>query len=87
MIRMVHIPLRMCIACREHKPLQELIRITYNDRTNTPEPDRGVKNTGRGVYVCKDIQCIRKARKKNVLERHLKCEPSDALYTKLEEMI
>ena len=87
MIRMVHIPLRMCIACREHKPLQELIRITYNDRTNTPEPDGNIKNTGRGVYVCKDIQCIRKARKKNVLERHLKCESNDALYTKLEEMI
>lgn len=87
MIRMVHIPLRMCIACREHKPLQELIRITYNDRTNTPEPDGDIKNTGRGVYVCKDIQCIRKARKKNVLERHLKCESNDALYTKLEEMI
>lgn len=87
MIRMVHIPLRMCIACREHKPLQELIRITYNDRTNTPEPDGNIKNTGRGVYVCKDIQCIRKARKKNVLERHLKCESNDTLYTKLEEMI
>lgn len=87
MIRMVHIPLRMCIACREHKPLQELIRITYNDRTNTPEPDGDIKNTGRGVYVCKDIQCIRKARKKNVLERHLKCESNDTLYTKLEEMI
>lgn len=84
---MVHIPLRMCIACRQHKPLAELIRITYNDRINTAEPDRGVKRTGRGVYVCRDIRCIRKAQKKNVLERHLKCESSDALYTNLEEMI
>ena len=83
----MHIPLRMCIVCREHKPTQELIRVTYNAKTDKAEPDKDSKNTGRGAYICKSAECIKKARKKHVAERHLGCSASDDLYEELEGLL
>lgn len=84
---MTHIPLRMCVVCREHKAASDLIRITYNSETGTAEPDKDSKNTGRGAYICKSAECIKKARKKHVAERHLDCPASDELYEKLEGLL
>ncbi len=84
---MAHIPLRMCVACREHRPPSELIRIAYNAESDTAEPDLGTKADGRGAYICRDRKCIARAQKKHVIERHLKCEASDELYSKMEEML
>lgn len=83
----MHIPLRMCVVCREHKPTQELIRVTYNAKTDKAEPDKDSKNTGRGAYICKSAECIKKARKKHVAERHLGCSASDDLYEELEGLL
>ena len=83
----MHIPLRMCVVCREHKPTQELIRVTYNAKTDKAEPDKDSKNTGRGAYICKSAECIKKARKKHVTERHLGCSASDDLYDELEGLL
>lgn len=84
---MTHIPLRMCVVCRKHLPVSELIRITYDKETDSPVPDEESKNSGRGAYICRDAQCLKKAGKKHVAERHLGCEASEALYRNLEEMI
>ena len=83
----MHIPLRMCVVCREHKPTQELIRVTYNAKTDKAEPDKDSKNTGRGAYICKSAECIKKARKKHVAERHLGCSAIDDLYDELEGLL
>ena len=83
----MHIPLRMCVVCREHKPTEELIRITYNEQADKPEPDTDSKNTGRGAYICRSAECIKKARKKHVAERHLGCGASDTLYDELEGLL
>ncbi len=84
---MMHIPLRMCVVCREHKPTEELIRVTYNTEAGKVEPDSEIKNTGRGAYICKSRECIKKARKKHVAERHLGCDASDSLYNELEGLL
>lgn len=84
---MTHIPLRMCVVCREHKPAKDLIRITYNSDTGMAEPDKNCKNTGRGAYICRSAECIKKAKKKHVIERHLDCSTSDELYEKLEGLL
>lgn len=83
----MHIPLRMCVVCREHKPTEELMRITHNVKTDKPEPDINCKNTGRGAYICKSAECIKKARKKHVAERHLGCSASETLYDELEGLL
>lgn len=84
---MTHIPLRMCVVCREHKPASDLIRITYNSDNGTAEPDKEGKNAGRGAYICKSAECIKRAQKKHVVERHLGCDASDDLYQKLEGLL
>ena len=81
----MHIPLRMCVVCREHKNAEELIRIT--DNNGIPEPDTNCKKTGRGAYICRNSECMKKAQKKHVIERHLSCEANDSLYDRLEELI
>lgn len=82
---MTHTPLRMCVACRKHRPTEELIRVTAGEMGAAADTDG--KKTGRGAYICRDAVCVAKARKKHVIERHLKCGVSDALYEQMEEKI
>ena len=61
------IPMRMCVACRQMKPKQELIRVV-----KTPDGEiiaAGSKVNGRGAYICRDIKCIEKAEKSGALNR------------------
>ena len=54
------IPLRMCTGCMEMKPKKELIRVV-----KTPEGEVTVdltgKKSGRGAYICRNIECLEKA--------------------------
>ncbi len=84
---MAHIPERMCVVCRAHKNVEDLIRFGVDPSTNTPSPDTGVKSMGRGAYICRDIKCIEKSQKKHILERHLKCNMSDTAYKQAVELI
>lgn len=78
-----HMPLRMCIACREMKNKNELIRFAvHNDKVVM---DTTQKIQARGAYVCRDAECIGLARKKRCLERHLKAECAD-VYQQLESL-
>ena len=82
---MAHTPVRMCVLCRSHKPHNELIRVTVKDGVATV--DENNKNFARGAYICKSRECIEKAEKKHIIERHLKCEICPDLYSKAVEMI
>ncbi len=80
------IPLRMCTGCMEMKPKKELIRIV-----KTPEGEICVdltgKKSGRGAYVCRNIECFEKAYKAKRLSRNLETQISDEIYDKLREEI
>lgn len=56
-------PVRQCIACKEHRPKAELIRVV-----TTPEGERLLdptgKMNGRGAYCCNNEKCINKAVKR-----------------------
>lgn len=81
-------PVRMCLGCREHFGKKQLIRVV-----RTPEGelilDAREKASGRGAYVCRNMDCLRKARKSRALERMLKiaipAEAYDALEAALEK--
>ena len=64
------IPMRMCVGCREMKEKRELIRIV-----RTPEgivvPDPTGKKSGRGAYVCRQAECLRRSIRQKQLERQL----------------
>lgn len=81
----MYIPLRMCAACRRHAPKAELIRIAARD--DTAVPDAAGKLPGRGMYVCKNADCIRLLEKKRIVGRQLRCEPAKELYKVMEDML
>ena len=80
------IPLRMCTGCMEMKPKKELIRIV-----NSPEGEVSVdltgKKSGRGAYMCKDIECLETAFKDRRLSRNLDTAIDDEIYNRLKEEI
>lgn len=84
---MTHIPLRMCVACRAMKPASDMIRIVNNKNSDTAELDINKKKFGRGAYICKSMECIRKAEKKRGLERHLGISNAADIYRQAEELI
>lgn len=82
---MGHIPERMCVACRTMRAQNELIRIV--NENGTAVLDMGKKRFGRGAYICKNPDCIRKTRKKKMVERHLGCSIPEALYEECMSLI
>ena len=80
-----HIPLRMCISCRQMKPQNELMRIVRENGTGEVKLDTGKKLFGRGAYVCQDADCIKKAKKRNGFARHLGCAVPANIYESLQE--
>ncbi len=78
------IPLRMCIGCREMKPKAELYRIV---KTPTGEIviDKTNKLSGRGAYICKCGDCLKKAEKTNALAHTFSMAVEKSIYSRLVE--
>lgn len=76
------IPLRMCIGCREMKPKAELDRIV-----KTPDGeiviDKTNKISGRGAYICKSGDCLKKAEKINALSHTFSISVDREIYSRL----
>ena len=81
----MHIPERMCVACRKMKPKAELIRIVKNG--DTVLIDGSGKKNGRGAYICKNEECIKTAKTRRALSKHFKTAVSDSLYEDAAEEI
>lgn len=79
-------PERRCVGCGEHKPKSELIRLV-RDPSGEVSLDFTSKKSGRGVYICNNISCMRAARKAKRFESNLSVVISDEIYRKLEEEI
>lgn len=75
---------RQCVGCRESFEKRDLIRII-----KTPEGevklDATGKSNGRGAYLCKNAECLKKARKSQGLNRSLKMAIPDEIYDQLEK--
>lgn len=80
------IPLRMCTGCMEMKPKKELIRVVKNQE-NEVSVDLTGKKSGRGAYVCKNLDCLEKSFKTKRLSRNLEVPISEEIYTRLKEEI
>ena len=77
------IPQRQCVGCRTMTDKRELVRIV-----KTPEGeivlDTTGKKSGRGAYVCRTPECLRKARKSRALERAFETAIPAEVYDALE---
>ena len=77
------IPMRMCTGCREMKPKKELVRVVKTADGEIKFDATGKLN-GRGAYICKDSECLKKARKTNALSRAFETAVSNEIYSQLE---
>ncbi|MBO5295034.1 MAG: YlxR family protein [Clostridia bacterium] len=78
------IPMRQCLGCNEHKPKMELLRVVRSPEGEISLDFRG-KKSGRGAYVCRDVKCLRRARKSGRIAKNLDCPISDAVYDAMEQ--
>lgn len=79
-------PARRCIACNEQKEKNELLRIV-----RTPEQlievDLTGKKNGRGAYICKNEECLKKLIKSKRLENIFDIKINPEFYEDLRGVI
>lgn len=78
------IPQRMCIGCQEMKPKKELIRVVKNSEGNI-KVDLTGKAPGRGAYICRDVECLKKAIKAKRLEKSFETKIDESIFQRLRE--
>lgn len=83
---MKKIPLRRCVVTKEQLPKSELLRIV-KDKENNVFPDLTGKAGGRGAYIKKDINVLKTAKDKKILERSLETNISEEVYEEIEKII
>ena len=67
------VPVRQCVACREHREKPKLIRVVRTPEGQILLDLRG-KASGRGAYLCRSAACLERAVKTRALARALNCE-------------
>lgn len=80
------IPLRQCVGCQIVKPKKELTRIVRSPEGEVSIDPTG-KKSGRGAYVCGNLECIKKAIKEKRLERALQHSVSEEVIEQLQEQL
>ncbi|MDK2563307.1 YlxR family protein [Romboutsia sedimentorum] len=76
------IPQRKCIACQERDSKKGLIRIVKN-KDGKIFLDESGKANGRGAYICRDVECLKKAIKTKALNKSFKIEVHNEVYENL----
>lgn len=78
------IPMRQCVGCGEMKGKKEMMRVLKTPEGPIVLDATGRKN-GRGAYLCKSLECLKKARSNKGLERSLKMSIPTEVYDSLEK--
>lgn len=76
--------MRRCLGCNEHKPKAELLRVVRDPEGGISLDFRG-KKSGRGAYICRDVKCLKKARKIHRIDKDLECTIPDEVYDAMEQ--
>ena len=77
------IPMRQCMGCNEHKPKIELLRVVRSPEGEVTLDFVG-KKSGRGAYLCRDVKCLKRARKSGRIGRVLECEIPEEVFDAME---
>ena len=81
---MKQINYRRCVSCRKVAPKQYFWRIVRIAPTHEVILDRGM---GRSAYLCPNLECLTKARRKNRLQAALKTKVTESIYQSLQERL
>ena len=77
------VPLRKCLGCMCSFPKRDLARVVRTPEGNVILDKTGRAN-GRGAYICKSKECLKKAIKPKRVSRSLEVEIPDELYDALQ---
>ena len=80
------IPLRTCVVTNEKYDKKDLIRVVKNN-TGEVFVDTTGKANGRGAYIKKDIEVLKKAKKSKILDKRLQTNINDEIYEELSNII
>lgn len=83
---MKKIPMRSCVVTKERLPKGELLRIVKNNE-NKVFVDLTGKANGRGAYIKKEMNVLKIARERRILEKHLEVNIDDSVYDEIEKVI
>lgn len=83
---MKKIPLRRCVVTKEQLPKKELLRIV-RDKDGNVTVDLTGKTNGRGAYIKKDIEVLKIAKDKKILEKVLEANINEEIYNEIEKII
>ena len=78
------IPIRQCLGCREQKAKTELLRVVRSPEGSVSLDFRG-KAPGRGAYICRSGECLKRAVRSRALERSLGAPIPEEVYERLRE--
>ena len=80
------IPQRQCVGWRTMYDKRDLLRVV-----KSPEGDISLdatgKKSGRGAYVCRNAECLKKAQKSKALERALEIAIPEEVYAALQQQM
>ena len=76
-------PERQCLGCGEHRAKSELLRVVRAPDGSVSLDFTG-KKSGRGAYICKNVACLKQARRTRRLSRSLECEIPDEVLEAME---
>ena len=76
------IPIRQCLGCREQKAKTKLLRVVRSPEGSVSLDFRG-KAPGRGAYICRSGECLKRAVKSKALPRALDTEIPPEVYEEL----
>lgn len=76
-------PKRMCLSCRQMKDKRELTRVVKNPAGEI-FLDFSMKAAGRGAYVCKAEECVKRLKKQRLLNKAFSAPVGDDVYERVE---
>lgn len=80
------IPQRTCLGCKSVKPKKELVRIVRTPDGEVVVDPTG-KKSGRGTYICPNLQCLERAFKGTLLAQALEFEITTAIKEDLKNKL
>ena len=78
---------RKCIACNKIKSRDDLIKVTVNKSNGEVVVMPNSSFVGRSAYICKSLDCIEMAFKKDRIYKNLKINKQDTLKEKIRAVL
>lgn len=83
---MKKMPERTCVVTKEKTLKKDLLRVVRN-KDGEVIVDLTGKANGRGAYLKKDLEVIKKAQQTKILDRILEINIPDQIYDQLNEIV